>query len=112
MRKFSKVLGAAAIAGAAMTVGTAHAWWGGGPWGGYPGSSSWGDNWFGDGYGDFNMSMSGGGHGRGWNRYNSYYGPWGYPGGWGGYPGGYGGYPYRGGYPYAAPAAPAAPATK
>ena len=48
---------------------------------------------------------------RGWNRYHSYYGPWGYGypyGGWGGYP--YGGYgaPYA--YPYAAPAAPAAPA--
>ena len=115
MRKFSKALGVAAIAASAMTIGSAHAWWGGGPWGGYPGGGSWMDDWFGDGYGDFNMSMSGGGHGRGWNRYNSYYGPygWGGPYGYGGYPGyGWGGYP---GYGYGvpvAPAAPAAPATK
>lgn len=110
-----KIAAVAAIAGL-MTVGSASAWWGGGPWGGYPGSSSFMDDFWGDGYGDFNMNMSGGGRGRGWNRYNSYYGPWGYgaPYGYGmPYGGGYGA-PY--GYPsYAAPgvpAAPAAPATK
>ena len=86
---------------------SASAFWGGGPWGGYPGSSSWMDDFMGDGYGDFNMSMSGGGHGRGWNRYNSWNGPW-WGGPYGGYPG-WGGYP-GGGYPYAAPVVPAAPA--
>ena len=103
-----KIAAIAAVTGL-LAAGSASAWWGGGPWGGYPGSSSWMDDFFGDGYGDFNMSMSGGGHGRGWNRYNSYYGPWGYgPYGYGGYPGyGYGA-PY--GYPYAAPVAPQAPA--
>ena len=120
MKKVTKLIAVAIVTGtAALCASTASAWWGndyydgyygpwgGGPWGGWPGGSSWGDDWFGDGWGDFSMSMSGGGHGRGWNRYNSYYGPY----GWGGYPyGGYG-YPYGGyGYPYAAPVAPVAPA--
>ena len=106
-----KITAVAALTGL-LAAGSASAWWGGGPWGGWPGSSSWGDDWFGDGWGDFSMNMSGGGRGRGWNRYHSYYGPWGY----GGYPyGGWGGYPYGGwgapyAHPYAAPAAPAAPA--
>ena len=50
---------------------------------------------FGDGYGDFDMSMSGGGrgYGRGYNRYRDYYG-YGPYGGYGGGPwDGYGGYP-------------------
>lgn len=70
---------------------------------------------FGDGWGDFNMNMSGGGRGwgRGHNRYRDYYG-YGSPYGWGG-PWGYGapyGAPYYGGgySPYAAPAAPMPPA--
>ena len=78
MTKIAKIAAIAAMLGVSAS---ASAWWGGGPWGGWPGGSSWGDDWFGDGWGDFNMSMSGGGHGRGWNRYNSYYGPY----GWGGF---------------------------
>jgi len=122
MRKLSTALGIAAIVGAAaVSVQSAHAWWGGGPWGGGPGwgNSGWGDDWLGDGWGDFNMSMSGGGHGygRGYGRNYYGYGPygWGGPWGYGGYPyGGWGGYPYGGwggGYPYGvAPVVPAAPA--
>ena len=56
MRKFSQALGVAAIAASALTLGSAHAWWGGGP-----GGNNWMNDWMGDGYGDFNMSMSGGG---------------------------------------------------
>jgi hypothetical protein len=120
MKKIAVIAALTALMGATA----ANAWWGGGPWGGgYPGygGGNWFDDWMGDGWGDFNMNMSGGGHGRGWNRYNNYYGygpygwgggPWGwggYPGGWGGgYPGGWGGY----GYPYAAPVAPQAPAAE
>lgn len=94
---------AASIATLLAASASAQAWWGG-PWG----NNGWNDNsWFGDGFGDFNMSMSGRGNGwgRGYNSYNPYYyGPYGY-----GYPA-YGA-PY--GYaPYAAPAAPAAPAAK
>ncbi|MBF0256002.1 MAG: sulfur globule family protein [Gammaproteobacteria bacterium] len=105
MRKFNKILGAAAIAGAAaITMQSAHAW---GPWGGGPGGWNNGNDWFGDGFGDFNMNMSGRGNGwgRGYNSYAPYYGA---PYGYGGYPyGGYGGYP---GYaPYGAPVAPRAP---
>ena len=105
MQKFSKLLSVAAIAGAAaFSMSSAQAWWGGGPWGGYPGSGWGGNDWwndmFGDGYGDFNMNMSGGGRGwgRGRNVWRDYhgYGPYGWGGGpWGGYP--YGGY----GVPYA-----------
>ena len=100
MQKFSKILGAAAIAAAAsLAMQPANAWWG--PWNnGYGGN-----DWFGDGFGDFNMNMSGRGNGwgRGYNQYYPYYGgPYGY------------GYPYHGGAPYwgapyAAPVAPAAP---
>jgi len=103
---------------------SASAFWGGGPWGGSPwggGGNDWWNDMMGDGYGDFNMNMSGGGRGfgRGYNRYRDYYGygPYGgYGGGpWGGGYGGYGAPYYGGGYPYAAPygappAAPAAPA--
>jgi hypothetical protein len=112
MRKLSKAVGiATVVAAAGLAAQSAQAWWGGGPWGGWPGSSSWADDWFGDGWGDFNMSMSGGGRGWGRNRYYDHYGPW-----WGG-PYGYGGYPGWGGWggpygvPYAAPVAPA-PATE
>ena len=63
MRKFSKALGVAAIAASALIVGSAHAWWGGGPGGG-----NWMEDWMGDGYGDFNMNMSGGGRGPGYGR--------------------------------------------
>ena len=100
-------------------AGSASAFWGGGPWGGGHGSSNWMNDGMGDGWGDFNMNMSGSGQGRGHNRYNSYYGPYGYGGMPGGYPygGGYGGVPYGGGYggvpyggnPYGAGVAPQAP---
>ena len=62
MTKILKIAAATALIAASAS---ASAFWGGGPWGGYPGSSSWMDDFMGDGYGDFNMSMSGGGHGRG-----------------------------------------------
>ncbi len=53
--------------------GAAGAWWGG-PF------NSWFDDFFaGDGWFNFSFSMSGGGHGRTWNRYYDYYGPYGYP---------------------------------
>ena len=106
MRKISKVLGVAAIAGAgAFLMSSAHAFWGGGPWGG--GGHDWWNDMMGDGYGDFNMSMSGGGRGfgRGYNRYRDYYGygPYGWGGGpWGGGGPGYGGW----GAPYGAPYGP------
>jgi hypothetical protein len=107
----TKIIKITAVAAMLAASASASAWWGGGPWGGYPGSSSWMDDFMGDGYGDFNMSMSGGGHGRGYNRYNSYYGPYGYgaPYGYGVPYGGYGA-PY--GYGYGAPVAPVAPASK
>ena len=92
MRKISAIIGAASVA-AVCFVGTAQAWWGGGPWGGWPGYSGWGDDGLADGWGDFSMNMSGGGRGRGWNRYNNYYYGYG-PYGWGGNPYGWGGYPY------------------
>ena len=128
MKKLTKTLCATAIAGAtALSMTSAHAWGGWGPWGG--GDRGYGSNdWLGDGWGDgdmdgdfgFNMSGSGRGHGRGYGRgygdyYGRHYGGYG-PYGYGGYPGGYGGYPggpYGGGYPggpYGAPAAPVAPA--
>jgi len=104
MQKLSKMLGVAAISGAAaFSMTSAQAWWGGGP--GYN-NNSWMNDMFGDGSGDFSMSMSGGGRGwgRGNNRYRDYYGgpySWGGPYGYGGYPG-YGGWggPYGySGYP-------------
>ncbi|OQX36654.1 MAG: sulfur globule protein CV1, partial [Candidatus Sedimenticola endophacoides] len=61
MRKMTKMIGVAAIAGAAaLAMQPAQAWWGGpwggGPWGGGPwGNNGWGDGW-GDGFGDFNMN--------------------------------------------------------
>ncbi len=66
---------------------------GGGPW-----DSGWGNDWGpfdGDGFGDFDMSMSGGGRGSGYGRGYGYGRDYGY-GGYGPY--GYGGYP-SGGYP-------------
>ncbi len=57
----SKILKIAAATALIAASASASAFWGGGPWGGYPGSSSWMDDFMGDGYGDFNMSMSGGG---------------------------------------------------
>jgi len=92
MNRFSKLALAAALVGASAS---ASAWWGG-PF------SSWGDDFFGDGWGDFSLNVSGGGHGwgRGYNRYYDYYGPY-----WGGYG------PYGYGAPFApygfAPAVPA-----
>ena len=99
MNKIVRIVSLAALLGASVS---ASAWWGGpwgGPWGGWPGSSGWGDDWFGNGWGDFSMSMSFGGRGWGRNRYYDHYGPW-----WGG-PYGYGVYLY-GGYPYAVPVIP------
>jgi hypothetical protein len=100
MNKIAKILLLAALLGASASASA----WSGGPWGGWPGSSSWADDWFGDGWGDFNLSMSGGGRGWGSNRHYNHHGPW-----WGG-PYGYGGYPYAGYSPYAAPEVPQAPA--
>jgi hypothetical protein len=109
MKRLTKTLCATAIAGAmAIPFTAAQAW---GPWG--------------DGSGDFDFNMSGGGHGSGYGRGygrgygNGYgYGYGGYPGYGYGYPGwggpGYGGYPgaYGAPYGYAPPAAaPAQPAT-
>ena len=118
MTKITKI---AAITALLSASASASAFWGG------PGVGSWGDEFFGDGWGDFNMNMSGGGYGRGrgygYGRHYPYYGGWGgpyggYGGPWGGYGGGpYGGYggPYGGygGYPYAAPmVVPQAPAAE
>ena len=98
MNKIVKITAIAALLGASAS---ASAWWGG------PGSSSWGDNFFGDGFGDFNMSMntraSGWGRGHGYNHYAPHYGPYAYG-------------PYGYGAPYGvapiAPVAPVAEATK
>lgn len=109
MRKFTKILAAAAVAGMAAIPMSSQAWWG--PWGG--GNDGWNDD-SGSGAGDFDFNMSGRTHSNMYNRgYGGYYpyyggypyGGYGYPyGGYGGYPygGGYGGYPYGGygGYPY------------
>lgn len=95
MTKITKIVAITALLGASAS---ASAWWGG------PGSTSWFDDFMGDGWGDFNMNMStqthGWGRGRGYG-YN-YYGPYGYP---------YG-VPYAAPYgaPYGvAPIAPVAP---
>ena len=102
MKIMKKTLLAAGVAGLmAVPFSSAHAWWGGGPWGGYPGSSSWMDDFFGDGFGDFNMNMnthtSGWGRGHGYNYYAPYYAPYAYG-------------PYGYGAPYGvAPVAPVAP---
>jgi len=103
MRSMTKALALSAILGGAIVATTpAQAWWGG-----WPGSSSFMDDWMdGSGWGDmnFNTSMGGRGYGRGYGRDYYGYGPYGYGspygGGYGGYPygGGYGGYPYGGGY--------------
>ncbi|RTZ72560.1 MAG: hypothetical protein DSZ00_08050, partial [Gammaproteobacteria bacterium] len=84
------MIGALAIAGmAALSVSTASAWWGGGPWGDR-GYNDWNNmsDWLGDGSGDadFGMNMSGRGDSRargyGYNRYRDYGGyyppPWAY----------------------------------
>ncbi|OQX32467.1 MAG: sulfur globule protein CV1, partial [Candidatus Sedimenticola endophacoides] len=49
----TKMIGVAAIAGAAaLAMQPAQAWWGG-PWGGGPwGGGPWGNNGWGDGWGD------------------------------------------------------------
>jgi hypothetical protein len=106
MKKLLSAAAAAALLGAVTNV---NAWWGW-PFGGWgPWNNGWGNDWFGDGWFDFNMSMGMGGRGWGRGRYYDYYAPyWGYPyGGWG--------LPY--GYPYTVapvvvPQAPAAAATK
>jgi len=90
MRKTAKMIGALAIAGtAALSLSTASAWWGGGPWGDR-GYNDWNNmsDWLGDGSGDadFGMNMSGRGDSRargyGYNRYRDYGGyyppPWAY----------------------------------
>ena len=97
-------LTAALIGGAGLMASNASAWWGGPGWG-----DGWGSDWGpfdGDGWGDFNMSMSGGG--RGYGRGRGYGYGYGYP-----YYGGYGPYgygaPYGAPYGYGAPVAPAVP---
>jgi len=73
MNKFSKIAAVAALIGVSAS---ASAWWG-------PGSSttSFMDEFFGDGAGDFNMNMNtstrgwGRGYGRGYDYYG--YGPYG-----------------------------------
>lgn len=99
-----KMLTAAALASMMGAAANAHAWWGwpGGGWS--PWGNGWGNDWFGNGWFDFNFSMGAGARGRGWGRYYDYYNPyWGNPYGWGW------GYPRV--YPHAlAPVAPQAPA--
>ena len=85
MNKFSKIAAVAALIGVSAS---ASAWWG-------PGSSttSFMDEFFGDGAGDFNMNMNtstrgwGRGYGRGYDYYG--YGPYGYGAPYG-YPAPYG----------------------
>lgn len=94
--KSLKVLALSALLGTFAAAPAQAQWWGpgwgGGPWGG-PGSSFSDFGPFdGNGWGDFSMSMNGGGRGYGNGRYYGYNAPYGY-----GYP--YGGYtPYGGGY--------------
>jgi hypothetical protein len=87
MTKTTKI---AAITALLAVSASASAWWGG------PGYSNWADDFFGDGFGDFNMNMNtstqGWGRGYGYNSYAPYY---------------YGA-PYAYGTPYAAPIAPVA----
>jgi len=69
---FKKTLTAAFIAGiASLPMQSAQAWWGGPGYGGS--GSEWGP-FDGDGWGDFNMSMSGGGGPYGYGGYPGYYG--------------------------------------
>lgn len=112
MTNLTKAITLAVILG--LSAGAANAYWGGGPWGGYPGyyggpwggypgygSNSWADG-LGDMFGDFDFNMSGRGWGRGYGDYYDYYGygPYGY-----GYaPYGYGA-PHWGG-PYGGAPAP------
>lgn len=82
MNKITSIASAVVLASASMS---ASAWWGG-------------DDFFGDGFFGFDMSMSAGGSGS--SRYHSLYGPY----GWGPYAAPYGyGYPYP--YGYTAPTA-------
>jgi hypothetical protein len=67
MNRLSKIAMAAALAGASVS---ASAWWG--PF------NSWGNDAFGDGWFDFNVSAHAHGRGHGWNRYYDYYGPYAY----------------------------------
>jgi hypothetical protein len=67
MNKLSRIAMAAALAGASVS---ASAWWG--PF------NSWGNDGFGDGWFDFNVSAHAHGRGHGWNRYHDYYGPYAY----------------------------------
>ncbi len=92
MNNIVKITAVAALLGASAS---ASAWWGG------PGWSNWADEFFGDGFGDFNMNMnthtSGWGRGNGYNYYAPYYAPYAYG-------------PYGYGAPYGvAPVAPVAP---
>lgn len=113
MMKTVQCIGFAAIVGLAGASFTASAWWGGPGYGnGGPGygngngmMDSMGDM-FGDGRGDFNMSMGGSGrsygrgngygNGYGYGNGNQYGSPYGYGAPYGGAP--YGGAPYGGGY--------------
>ena len=67
MNKLSKIAVAVALAGASVS---ASAWWG--PF------NSWGNDGFGDGWFDFNVSARAHGRGHGWNRYYDSYGPYAY----------------------------------
>ena len=91
----SNILKVAAATALIAVSASASAWWGGPV-------SSWADDFFGDGVGDFDMNMSASGHGfsRGYGYDRSYYGPYAY--------GPYAYAPYAYGYP-GAPVAPQAP---
>jgi hypothetical protein len=70
MKTLAAVAAVTALLGASAS---ASAWWG-------PGcgnnSSDWFDDFFGDRWDDFDMNMSGSGHGwgRGYNRYRDFFG--------------------------------------
>lgn len=64
----TKILKIAAITALLGASASASAWWGG------PGSSSFMDDFFGDGAGDFNFSMNTSTHGWGRSRYFDNYG--------------------------------------
>ena len=69
-----KTLVTAVLAGLIGAATNAQAWWGWpGGWG--PFGNGWGNDWFGDGWFDFNFSMGAGARGRGWGRYYDYYAP-------------------------------------